>query len=446
MSILFGDYIRGRRELRRKENPEYSIRQVAKRIGIHHSYLSKVERGEPSTLSERSVLALARELEENPDLLMAMNGKLSEEVRRAVFDAPELFLSFVHRAKSSSRSCVVDSEMAVLHSLRNMKVVQINTDMDIVSAQEGGKCARGLKGHKCYESLFGTESPCEGCPAMQALKSGVYSVGEVVFGNDDVRLVGSSPFFNGGATSIGTTNVVVDISSGKKVEQFFKENKQLVLHDIRSPLAGIIGMLRSMQENKNFTSEQVDDLAVMTKTAEILLNHVSMALDFQLIESGQMEPRPSWVNVAELVHLLAKGFDADERFCGVKLDVTFKGNPLGKHEMLWAKVDSGMTMRMLGCLMTNAFEASKIGDTVRVNLENGKFLSFKVSNSEEVPREVRDSFFEKYSTVGKSGGLGLGAYGAKVMAESMGGTIDYTSSKDDGTTVVVTLPSLEGYT
>ncbi|WP_319541963.1 helix-turn-helix transcriptional regulator [uncultured Pseudodesulfovibrio sp.] len=45
MSILFGDYIRGRRQLRRERSPEYSIRQVAKRIGIHHSYLSKVERG-----------------------------------------------------------------------------------------------------------------------------------------------------------------------------------------------------------------------------------------------------------------------------------------------------------------------------------------------------------------------------------------------------------------
>lgn len=445
MSILFGDYIRGRRELRRKESPEYSIRQVAKRIGIHHSYLSKVERGEPATLSERSVLALARELEENPDLLMAMNGKLSEEIRRAVFDAPELFLSFVHQAKSSSRSSMADSEMAVLHSLRNMRVVQINSEMDIVWAQESGKCERGLKGRKCYEGFLGAKKPCEGCPAIQALKSGVYNVGEVVADNGGVNLVGSSPLFNGGATVIGATNVVVDISCGKKVEQLYKEARLLMLHDIRSPLAGIIGMLRSMQEHKNFTSEQVDDLVVMTKTAEILLSHVSMALDLQLIESGQIEPRPSLVNVAELVYLLAKGFDSDERFCGVELDVTFKGNPLGKHEMLWAKVDSGMIMRMLGCLMTNAFEASKMGDTVSVNLENGKFLSFKVSNPKELPREVRDSFFEKYSTVGKPRGLGLGAYGAKLMAESMGGAIDYTSSKDEGTTVVVTLPSLGGY-
>ncbi|WP_319541964.1 ATP-binding protein [uncultured Pseudodesulfovibrio sp.] len=81
-----------------------------------------------------------------------------------------------------------------------------------------------------------------------------------------------------------------------------------------------------------------------------------------------------------------------------------------------------------------------------VRQAKSKSLSFRISNSKEVPWEVRDSFFEKYSTVGKSGGLGLGAYGAKVMAESMGGVIDYTSSKGDGTTVCVTLPSLVVYT
>nr|WP_321513650.1 ATP-binding protein [uncultured Pseudodesulfovibrio sp.] len=446
MSILFGDYIRGRRQLRRERSPEYSIRQVAKRIGIHHSYLSKVERGEPATLSERSVQALARELEENPDLLMAMNGKLSEELRRAVFDAPELFLSFVRQAKSKSRSAMVDCEMAVLHSLRNMHVVQLNKDMNIVWTHENGECARDLDGYKCYEGFFGAEGPCESCPVIRTLKNGMYNAGEVVSVDGNVRLVASSPLFNGGVTVVGAVNVVVDVTNGQKMERFYKETRQLLLHDIRSPLAGIINMLRLMQDQNNFESEHVDTLTVMIRTAELLLNQVSMALDVEHIESGQMKPRPSMVNVAELIHLLAQRFDKDERFRGVDLAVTFKGRPLGKDEMVWAKVDSGMTMRLLSGLMTNAFEASSVGDTVRVEMENGKSLSFRISNSKEVPWEVRDSFFEKYSTVGKSGGLGLGAYGAKVMAESMGGVIDYTSSKGDGTTVCVTLPSLVVYT
>lgn len=101
VSKLFGDYIRKRREGLRKDDPNYSIRRMAGRIGIHHSYLSKVERGEPASLSEKRIVALAKELKDDPDLLMAMSGKISEDVRRAIFDEPELFIEFIHQVRDN---------------------------------------------------------------------------------------------------------------------------------------------------------------------------------------------------------------------------------------------------------------------------------------------------------------------------------------------------------
>jgi len=100
VSKLFGDYIRTRREALRKEDPEYSIRKVAQRIGIHHSYLSKIERGEPASLSEKRVVALAEDLKADPDLLMVMSGRVSEEVRRAVFDDPVRVVGLLREIKN----------------------------------------------------------------------------------------------------------------------------------------------------------------------------------------------------------------------------------------------------------------------------------------------------------------------------------------------------------
>jgi transcriptional regulator with XRE-family HTH domain len=99
VSKLFGDYIRSKRESKRREDPEYSIRKVASRIGIHHSYLSKIERGEPATLSEKRIVALAAELGDDPELLLAMNGKVSEAVRRAVFADPQRVVSLLNQIK-----------------------------------------------------------------------------------------------------------------------------------------------------------------------------------------------------------------------------------------------------------------------------------------------------------------------------------------------------------
>ncbi len=102
MSKLFGDYIRSKRESLRKKSPEFSIRKVSKRIGIHHSYLSKIERGEPASLCESRMSSLAEELGENPELLMAMCGKISEEVRRAVFENPERAVKLLDQIKNGN--------------------------------------------------------------------------------------------------------------------------------------------------------------------------------------------------------------------------------------------------------------------------------------------------------------------------------------------------------
>src|SRR5438093_13095930 len=68
----FGDYIRQRREELRGADPRFSLRRVAASIGVEPSYLSKVERGEQPPPSEETVVALAKELGEDPDVLLAL--------------------------------------------------------------------------------------------------------------------------------------------------------------------------------------------------------------------------------------------------------------------------------------------------------------------------------------------------------------------------------------
>ena len=100
MGELFGTFVRSRRQALDHERGGYSIRKLAERIRVHHSFLSKIERGEPACLSERKLVALAVELGEDPDLLLAMNGKVSEAVRRAVFADPERVVALLNQIKS----------------------------------------------------------------------------------------------------------------------------------------------------------------------------------------------------------------------------------------------------------------------------------------------------------------------------------------------------------
>ncbi|MCK4415046.1 MAG: helix-turn-helix domain-containing protein [Candidatus Eisenbacteria sp.] len=99
MTKPFSEYIKARREELRKRDRRFSQRQVALRIGIEPSYLSKLERGEQVHLSEEKVRALARELDVDPDLLLALNGKISGDLGEAIRKRPQLFAQLIRELK-----------------------------------------------------------------------------------------------------------------------------------------------------------------------------------------------------------------------------------------------------------------------------------------------------------------------------------------------------------
>lgn len=103
MSAL-GSYLTERRKALAAKHSGYSIRSVAKRIGIHHSYLSKLERGENAPLTEERIHALARLLGEDPDLLMALSGKLSDRITGLIRSNPLLFLGCLETLEKQGAS------------------------------------------------------------------------------------------------------------------------------------------------------------------------------------------------------------------------------------------------------------------------------------------------------------------------------------------------------
>ena len=107
MKSIFGEYIRNRREELRVEHRSYSLRQVAGKIGIEPSYLSRVERGEPTSLSETKIIALAKVLDEDPDVLLALSGKVSSDIQEVIQKRPKLFAQLIRDMKDLPDNAVL---------------------------------------------------------------------------------------------------------------------------------------------------------------------------------------------------------------------------------------------------------------------------------------------------------------------------------------------------
>jgi transcriptional regulator with XRE-family HTH domain len=107
MKRTFGKYVRKIREHRRLQSSEFSVRKVAIRIGIEPSYLSKVERDDVAPPSEATILRLAEALEEDPDLLLAMAGKVSSDLRTVILNRPQLFAELIRQLKDAPDHAVL---------------------------------------------------------------------------------------------------------------------------------------------------------------------------------------------------------------------------------------------------------------------------------------------------------------------------------------------------
>ena len=97
--MTFGKFIRTAREKRFKVDRSFSVRQVAQRIGVEPSYLSKVERDQVAPPSEATIGRLAEELGEDADLLLAMAGKVSSDLRYIILQRPQLFAELLRQLR-----------------------------------------------------------------------------------------------------------------------------------------------------------------------------------------------------------------------------------------------------------------------------------------------------------------------------------------------------------
>jgi transcriptional regulator with XRE-family HTH domain len=93
----FGEHVRARREALGAESPGYGLRKVASRAGISPTYLSRLEHGKADPPSEEVIEALAAELDENPDVLLALAGKVSPRLVEIISKRPELFAQVIEQ-------------------------------------------------------------------------------------------------------------------------------------------------------------------------------------------------------------------------------------------------------------------------------------------------------------------------------------------------------------
>lgn len=101
-----GNFLRQHRETLQANDTSFSLRQVALRLEVQPSYLSKIERGLENP-SEDMIVKLAKEYSQNEDTLLAMAGKVSSRLQKIIMKNPTAFATLLSSLEDSPEHAIL---------------------------------------------------------------------------------------------------------------------------------------------------------------------------------------------------------------------------------------------------------------------------------------------------------------------------------------------------
>lgn len=248
------------------------------------------------------------------------------------------------------------------------------------------------------------------------------------------------------ALAIERVNLAEDVDTAKRAAERDQLRSALltsISHDLRTPLASILGAASSLRTLKGLDAADHEELlSTIQDEAERLNRFIANLLDMTRLESGAVEPNMELLDVAEVVGSVLRR--ADKVLAGHRVETSLAG-PL---PML--RLDPVLFEQVLFNLLDNAAKYSPPGTVIRIEgRRDGDRVRLRiVDEGNGIPAEDLNRVFDKFYRVRKTdrqrAGTGLGLAICRGFVEAMGGTIEAGNRHDrPGAVFAVALPVRE---
>ncbi len=245
---------------------------------------------------------------------------------------------------------------------------------------------------------------------------------------------------------IGWLLVFRDISQGVELAHLRDDMLPMLVHDLRSPLAVILGGLGTMKmllsEGSREHSSQLIEL--MLRSSDRILRLVNDLLDIGRLEGGLSFLRLESVEITPLMEETARQIAP----IAGEARITIEVQPGQRLPIL--QLDPAHFSRVLTNLLDNAVKFTPDGGRItlwaRVNPQDAPAcVEIGVTdNGVGISEEIQGRLFEKFQQVpavpGRRSGSGLGLYYSKLVVEAHGGRIGVRSQSGIGSTFTISFP------
>jgi len=213
----------------------------------------------------------------------------------------------------------------------------------------------------------------------------------------------------------------------------------LVSHEMRSPMAAVIGAARTLQQRwRELQPEQREAfLALIGDETSRLAGLIGDVLDTSRIEAGTFSYRFAEVDIAALVHDSVTTATVGQDEVPLHTDIA--------QTVPVVRGDADRLRQVLTNMLDNAVKYSPAGEQVQVRVAplDGSVVVSVADRGPGIERTDQRLIFEKFGRVAGPGakpGTGLGLYIARSIAEAHGGTLDVSSALGRGAVFTLKLP------
>lgn len=223
---------------------------------------------------------------------------------------------------------------------------------------------------------------------------------------------------------------------------------QMLVHDMRSPLTGIIGNLDLVQMLMGRNGDR-DKCELLVRRAQDSSRQLE-DLVTDILDIGRLQDRQMELEIADvdLRGLFIECFRTVESFA----DLEEKRLVLEVAEGLPpVPADRGLLRRILGNLLQNALKFTPVGGEIRLAADiREPWVRIRVSDTGEgIPENLREWIFERFRRAPRPGetprpGYGLGLAFCRLAAEAHSGRIRVESNPSGGSVFVLELPAAAG--
>jgi two-component system, OmpR family, sensor histidine kinase KdpD len=235
------------------------------------------------------------------------------------------------------------------------------------------------------------------------------------------------------AIGIERTKLAEDIDEARLLAETERLRSALltsISHDLRTPLASIIGAITSLRTyGDRYEIEDRDELmATVQDEAERLNRFVGNLLDMTRLESGALEPKREFTDLSEIV--------------GTALDRTSKIMNAHRIEVALApdlpmlKLDAVLMEQVLVNLLDNAAKYAPSGTLIALaaRLAEDELVIEVVDEGPGIPADALERVFDKFYRVRQGdrqrAGTGLGLAICRGFVEALGGRINANNRTD----------------